>query len=43
MKNSIKNFLAIIGSLVVISAMIVFGFRKKVIDIYDLQGVIADE
>lgn len=43
MKNKIKNFLAIIGSLMVISAMIVFGFRRRVIDIYDLQGVIAEE
>jgi len=43
MKNKIKNFLAIIGSITVISALIVFGFRKKVIDIYDLQGVISEE
>lgn len=43
MKNKIKNFLAIIGMIAISSVLIICGFRKRVIDIYDLQGVIAEE
>ena len=42
MKKAIKDLFASIGVIAVASALIIFGFRKKAIDLYDLNGVIAE-
>ena len=43
MKGNFKNKLAVIGSIVVVSFLIIIGFRHKAIHEHGLEGVIAED
>lgn len=43
MKGNFKNKLAVIGSIVVVSFLIIIGCRHKAIHEHGLEGVIAED